>query len=118
MVDARGLVRLVAHLADAADPIIGRLTPPAKLKSTSRGLFARHMVASVALLDTLPAFWALLDTCTLLQRLQERNFFASCSVLVVLGARAVLVPLATMREACLALALEARHDWKRVLRRM
>jgi hypothetical protein len=118
MVEARWLVCLVAHLADAAAPIIRRLTPPAKLKSTSSGLFARHMVASVALLDALPAFWALLDTCALLQRLQERNLFASCSVLVVLGARAVLVPLATMREACLALALEARHDWKRVLPRM
>ena len=115
MVDARGLVRLVAHLADAAAPIIGRLTPPAKLKSASRGLFARHMVASVVLLDSLPALWTLLDTCALLQRLQERNLFASRSILVILGARAVLVPSASMREACLATTLEAPHDLRRAM---
>jgi hypothetical protein len=103
---------LVALLADAAAPIIGRLTPPAKLKSASQGLFARHMVASVVLLDSLLALWTLLDTFAHLQRLQERNLFASCSILVILGARAVLVPLASMREACLATALEAPHDWR------
>ena len=48
--------------------------------------------------------------------LKERNLFAIRRILVILGARAVLMPLAPVREARLAPALDARYNGKFVLR--
>ena len=61
-------------------------------------------------LDALSARGTLFDAPAIIEGLQQRNLFVVCRISIMLRAGAALVPLTTVRETGLALALVARES--------
>ena len=69
--------------------------------------FACHVVTAFVFLDAVVALGTLFDV---FEGLQQRHLFVVLRILIIFRAGAAFVPLTTVRETGLALALVAHHD--------
>lgn len=112
--EARRLVSSIAFLTNAISAVIRSEAAPAKLKGTSSRFSACHVVAAFVFLDALSALRTLFDGTPAFQGLQQRHFFVLFCILIILRARAVFVPLTSVRETRLTPAHVARHNGRPV----
>jgi hypothetical protein len=88
---------LVSFLEDTVLAVVVSAAAIAKLGTTSVRLFARHVVATTTLFDTMFAFWTTHNLVTF-NVLQESHFLAFVCVLLVLLTGSVLMPRALMAK--------------------
>jgi len=115
VVQARGFVSRITHPTNAVSTVVGSEAAPTKLMTAAAHAvlhFACHVVTACASLDAVLAPGTLFDG---IEGLQQRHLFAVFRIFIIFRAGAAFVPLTTVRETGLALALEARHDGQSIL---